>query len=134
MEKKVVVMSSADVAAMRKAHKEAEKAYYQAKVGALEFAVAEMSANAGKEYTLHELTAMTGLSSMEVVVQLNPGSYCKAAREAGVHHQRIRTGRRVTERNFIEVMPDGKVNPDSIMTVTRWESTYQIPNEKVARR
>ena len=134
MEKKVVVMGAQDVAQMRKAHKEAEKAYFQAKVGALEFAVAEMSANAGKEYTLHELTAMTGLSSMEVVVQLNPNGYCKAAAEAGVRRQRIRTGRRVTERNFIEVMPDGKVNPDSIMTVTRWESTYQIPNEKVARR
>lgn len=134
MEKKVVVMSAQDVAQMRKAHKEAEKAYFQAKVGALEFAVAEMSANAGKEYTLHELTAMTGLSSMEIVVQLNPNSYCKAAAEAGVRRQRIRTGRRVTERNFIEVMPDGKVNPNSIMTVTRWESTYQIPEEKVARR
>lgn len=133
MEKKVVVMGAQDVAQMRKAHKEAEKAYFQAKVGALEFAVAEMSANAGKEYTLHELTAMTGLSPMEVVVQLNPGSYCKAANEAGVHRQRIRTGRRATERNFIEIMPDGKVNPESIMTVTRWESTYQIPNEKVAR-
>jgi hypothetical protein len=38
MEKKVVVMSGADVAAMRKAHKDAEAAYFQAKVGALEFA------------------------------------------------------------------------------------------------
>lgn len=35
----VVVMSSADVAAMRNAHKEAEAAYFQAKVGALRFAV-----------------------------------------------------------------------------------------------
>ena len=134
MEKKVVVMGAQDVAAMRKAHKEAEKAYFQAKVGALEFAVAEMSANAGKEYTLHELTAMTGLSSMEVVVQMNPSSRCKAANEAGVYRQRIRTNRRATERNFIEIMPDGKVNPDSIMTVTRWEATYQIPDEKTTRR
>lgn len=134
MEKKVVVMCAEDVAQMRKAHKEAEKAYFQAKVGALEFAVAEMSANAGKEYTLHELTAMTGLSSMEVVVQLNPNGYCKAAYKAGVRRQHIRTGRRITERNFIEVMPDGKVNPNSIMTVTREETTYQIPNEKVTHR
>ena len=134
MEKKVVVMGAQDVAAMRKAHKEAEKAYFQAKVGALEFAVAEMSANAGKEYTLHELTTMTGLSPMEVVVQLKSGGHCKAAREAGIYHQHIKTGQRITERNFIEIMPDGKVNPDSIMTITRRESTYQIPNEKVARR
>lgn len=39
---KVVVMGPADVAAMRKAHKEAEAAYYQAKVGALEFVAQEM--------------------------------------------------------------------------------------------
>lgn len=132
MEKKVVVMSGADVAAMRKAHKEAEKAYFQAKVGALEFAVAEMSAT-NEEYTLHELTAMTGLTSMEVVAQFGH-QYCKAAAEAGVRRQHIRTGRRITKRNFIEIMPDGKVNPDSIMTITRKETTYQIPNEKVTRR
>lgn len=134
MEKKVVVMGAQDVAQMRKAHKEAEKAYFQAKVGALEFAVAEMNANAGKEYTLHELTAMTGLSPMEVAIQLNSNGHCKAACEAGVHRQRIRTGRRATERNFVEIMSDGTVNPNSVMTITRWESTYQIPNEKVVRR
>lgn len=134
MEKKVVVMGAQDVAAMRKAHKEAEKAYFQAKVGALEFAVAEMGANAGKEYTLYELTAMTGLTPMEVVVQLNPNFGCKAATEAGVLRQRIKIGRRVTERNFIEVMPDGKVNPDSILTIAREEATYQIPNEKTTCR
>ena len=76
MEKKVVVMGAQDVAAMRKAHKEAETAYFNAKVGALEFAVDEMKAT-GKEYTLHELTSMTGLSPMEVVVQFNGG--CRAA-------------------------------------------------------
>lgn len=76
MEKKVVVMSGADVAAMRQAHKEAEAAYFNAKVGALEFVVDEMKST-GKEYTLHELTAMTGLSPMEVVVQMNGG--CRAA-------------------------------------------------------
>ena len=134
MEKKVVVMGAQDVAEMRRAHKEAEKAYFQAKVGALEFAVEEMSTNADKEYTLHELTAMTGLTSMEVAVQLNPIYNCKAAQEAGVHQRRVRHGKRVTERKFVEVLPSGMVNPDSIMTITRWESVYQIPNEKVARR
>ena len=134
MEKKIVIMGAEEVAAMRKAHKEAEAAYFQAKVGALEFAMAEMGANVGKEYTLHELTAMTGLTSMEVVVQLNPVFGCKAANEAGVHHQRIKTGRRITKHNFIEVMPDGKVNPNSILTITREEATYQIPNEKTTRR
>lgn len=38
---KVVVMGANDVAAMRKAHKEAEAAYFEAKVGALEFVAQE---------------------------------------------------------------------------------------------
>lgn len=123
MEKKVVVMSGADVAAMRKAHREAEAAYFDAKVGALEFAVEEMKST-GKEYTLHEITAMTGLTPMEVVVQFNGG--CKAACKAGVYHQNMRSGVAVTERKFVEVMPNGSVNPESVMTVTRRERYYKI--------
>ena len=123
MEKKVVVMSGADVAAMRKAHREAEAAYFDAKVGALEFAVEEMKAT-GKEYTLHEVSAMTGLTPMEVVVQFNGG--CKAACKAGVYHQNLRSGVATTERKFVEVMSDGSVNPESIMTVTRRERYYKI--------
>ena len=125
MEKKtVVVMSGADVAAMRNAHKEAEAAYFQAKVGALEFAVAEME-NTHNEYTLHELCAMTGLTPMEITVQMNGG--CRAATEAGVYRKRVCQGRRVTERKFVEVLANGQLNPESVMTVQRWESTYQIP-------
>jgi glycerol-3-phosphate responsive antiterminator len=123
MEKKVVVMSGADVAAMRKAHKEAEAAYFDAKVGALEFAVEEMKST-GKEYTLHEVTAMTGLTPMEVVVQFNGG--CRAAQKAGVYHQNMRSGVTTTERKFVEVMSDGSVNPESIMTITRRERYYKI--------
>lgn len=123
MEKKVVVMSGADVAAMRKAHKEAEAAYFDAKVGALEFAVEEMKST-GKEYTLHEVSAMTGLTPMEVVVQFNGG--CRAAQRAGVYNQNMRSGVATTERKFVEVMSDGSVNPESIMTVTRRERYYKI--------
>lgn len=123
MEKKVVVMSGADVAAMRKAHKEAENAYFQAKVGALEFAVEEMKST-GKEYTLHEITAMTGLTPMEVVVQFNGG--CRAAQRAGVYREDLRSAVAITERKFVEVMPNGSVNPESIMTVTRRERVYKI--------
>ena len=123
MEKKVVVMSGADVAAMRKAHREAENAYFQAKVGALEFAVEEMKST-GKEYTLHEVSAMTGLTPMEVVVQFNGG--CRAAQKAGVYHQNLRSGVATTERKFVEVMSDGSVNPESVMTVTRRERYYKI--------
>ena len=123
MDKKVVVMSGADVAAMRKAHREAESAYFQAKVGALEFAVEEMKTS-GKEYTLHEITAMTGLTPMEVVVQFNGG--CRAAQQAGVYHQNIRSGVTTTERKFVEVMSNGEINPNNAMVVTRRERYYKI--------
>ena len=132
MEKKVVVMSGADVAAMRKAHKEAEAAYWQAKVGALEFAMAEMGAHAGNEYTLSELTAMTGLSSMEVTAQLSWG--CKAAQEAGWNRTPVRRSRKTTVRKFVEVNEDGSINPTNVMTVTSNESTYYIPEQKPSRR
>ena len=134
MEKKtVVVMSANDVAAMRKAHKEADAAYFQAKVGALEFAVSEMETT-HNEYTLHELCALTGLTPMEVTVQLR-GSFCrpKAAQQAGVDRKNIRRGEKLTERHFVEVMPNGEINPNSIKTFVRCETTYRIPMEKVYR-
>lgn len=131
MEKKVVVMSGADVAAMRKAHRDAEAAYFQAKVGALEFAVEEMKST-GKEYTLHQVTAMTGLTPMEVVVQFNGG--CKAAQQAGVYQQNMRSGVATTERKFVEVMDNGEINPNNVMTVTRRERYYKIvPGGKTGR-
>lgn len=133
MEKKVVVMCAEDVAQMRKAHKEAEKAYFQAKVGALEFAVAEMSANAGKEYTLRDLRAMSGLSSGELMAQLDPHRYCKASQEAGIHCKRIRRGYRETTHNFVEVLADGSINPNSTLTIVREEATFQVLPEKVSR-
>ena len=126
----VVVMSGADVAAMRNAHKEAEAAYFQAKVGALRFAVDEME-NTQEEYTLHQLCALTGLTPMEVAVQMHGG--CRAASEAGVYCKPVRRGRRMTERKFVEVMPSGELNPQSIMTVQKWESTYRILEDKNRR-
>ena len=126
----VVVMSGADVSAMRNAHKEAEAAYYQAKVGALRFAVDEME-NTREEYTLHQLCALTGLTPMEVAVQMHGG--CRAASEAGVYCKPVRRGRRMTERKFVEVMPSGELNPQSIMTVQKWESTYRILEDKNRR-
>ena len=125
MEKKVIVMSSADVAAMRQAHKEAETAYFKAKVGALEFAVSEMKAT-GKEYTLHELATLTGLSPAELMAQLARNNNCKAAYAAGVHRERIRRDCRETERKFVEIMPNGEINPNSIKIVTQVESTFKV--------
>ena len=129
----VVVMSGADVAAMRNAHKEAEAAYFQAKVGALRFAVDEME-NTHEEYTLHQLCALTGLTPMEITVQLGNGYLaCKAATEAGVPHNRIHQSSRLTERKFVEVMPNGEINPNSVKTFIRCETTYRIPGEKNCR-
>lgn len=129
----VVVMSGADVAAMRNAHKEAEAAYFQAKVGALRFAMDEME-NTHEEYTLHQLCAMTGLTPMEVTVQLG-GSYYRprAAQQAGVDRKNICRGEKLTERRFVEVMPNGEINPNSIKTFVQYETTYYIPTEKVYR-
>ena len=128
MEKKVIVMSAQDVAAMRKAHKEADAAYFQAKVGALEFAVEEMKST-GKEYTLHEVAAMTGLTPREVCVQFNGG--CNAACRAGVYRENLRSGVVRSEHKFVEVLPNGAINPDSVMTVTRRERYYKIvPNHR----
>ena len=126
----VLVMSGADVAAMRNAHKEAEAAYFQAKVGALRFAVDEME-NTHEEYTLSQLCALTGLTPMEVTAQMNGG--CRAASEAGVYCKPVRRGEKLTERRFVEVMSNGEINPNSIKTFVRCETTYRLPMEKVYR-
>ena len=131
MENTVIVMSADDVAAMRKAHKEAEAAYYHAKVGALQFAVNEME-NTNEEYSLHELSVLTGLTPMEIVAQMNGG--CHAGSEAGVYSKRVCQSRRMTERKFVEVMPSGELNPQSIMTVKKLEHIYYIPKDKSNRR
>ena len=123
MEMKIVVMSGADVAAMRKAHKEAEKAYFDAKVGALEFAAEEMRAT-NKEYSLNELSTMTGLTSMELVAQL--GWNCRAARQAGIGERETQWGKRTTERKFVEVLPNGEINPNNVMTVCRCETVFRM--------
>ena len=88
-----------------------------------------MDEHAGQEYALHELTAMTGLTSMEVTAQLSWG--CQAAREAGICGKNVRRSTRTTERKFVEVMENGEVNPDSVMTISRSERCYRIlPRER----
>ena len=131
MEKKVVVMSGADVAAMRKACKEAESAYFEAKVGALEF-VAEEMRSTNREYTLHEITGMTGLSSMEVAAQLGR-MYTRASQKAGIGSSEVHSGRKETVRRFVEISPAGEVIPQSVMEITKVETTYFIPKKKVGR-
>jgi hypothetical protein len=121
---KVVVMGPADVAAMRKAHKEAEAAYYQAKVGALEFVAQEMKTT-GEWYSAAELASMTGLSSNEIARQLC-GVYARASHEAGIQYGEVQTTERHNELKFVRVMQDGSIDPNQTMTVVRKQIVYKM--------
>lgn len=125
MNNTVVVMSADDVAAMRKAHKEAEAAYFEAKVGALEFVAQEMTRTGG-EYTATELAHMSGLSSNEIARQLG-GVYAKASDKAGIGN--VRTGVRHTENKYVRILPSGEIDPSSVITVVRKQIVYKMPCE-----
>ena len=125
MNNTVVVMSADDVAAMRKAHKEAEAAYFEAKVGALEFVAQEMT-RTGEEYTATELAHMSGLSSNEIARQLG-GVYAKASDKAGIRN--VRTGVRHTENKYVRILPSGEIDPSSVITVVRRQTVYKMPCE-----
>ena len=129
---KFAVMTPAQVAATRQALKGMQEMYFDAKVGALSATLEEMS-KTHAEYTLRDLRAMSGLSSMELVVQLNHHAYCKAAQRAGVQNKRIRRDYRQTEHRFVEVMADGSINPDSTLTIVREEAVFQVLPEKAIR-
>ena len=125
MNNTVVVMSADDVAAMRKAHKEAEAAYFEAKVGALEFVAQEMTRTGG-EYTATELAHMSGLSSNEIARQLS-GVYARASDKAGIGN--VRTGVRHTENKYVRILPSGELDPSSVITVVRRQTVYKMPCE-----
>ena len=125
MNNTVVVMSADDVAAMRKAHKEAEAAYFEAKVGALEFVAQEMT-RTGEEYTATELAHMSGLSSNEIARQLG-GVYAKASNKAGIRN--VRTGVHHTENKYVRILPSGEIDPSSVITVVRRQTVYKMPCE-----
>ena len=125
MNNTVVVMSADDVAAMRKAHKEAEAAYFEAKVGALEFVAQEMTRTGG-EYTATELAHMSGLSSNEIARQLS-GVYARASYKAGIGN--VRTDVRHTENKYVRILPSGEIDPSSVITVVRKQTVYKMPCE-----
>ena len=125
MNKTVVVMSANDVAAMRKAHKEADAAYFDAKVGALEFVAQEMT-RTGEEYTATELAHMSGLSSNEIARQLG-GVYARASDKAGIRN--VRTSVRHIENQYVRVLPSGEIDPSSVITVVRRQTVYKMPCE-----
>ena len=125
MNKTVVVMSANDVAAMRKAHKEAEAAYFDAKVGALEFVAQEMT-RTGEEYTATELAHMSGLSSNEIARQLGC-VYARASDKAGIRN--VRTSVRHIENQYVRVLPSGEIDPSSVITVVSRQTVYKMPCE-----
>ena len=132
MEKKtVVVMSAQDVAAMRNAHREAEAAYFEAKVGALKFVAEEMSTT-GLEYTAAELSHMCGLTSNEIAAQIS--GWCRAGKQAGIDRNHVKMQTRFNKLRYIRVMPDGSINPDQCINVVRRQTTYQIDDSKVKRK
>lgn len=120
---KVIVMSAQDVAAMRKAHKEAEAAYYQAKVGALEFMAEEMK-QTGEEYTATELSAMSGLSVKEITRNLSRPTF--TAFRAGIHN--VESRKSCVEEQYVRVLPTGKINPDQTVTIRRIKTLYSLPS------
>lgn len=121
---KVVVMCAEDVAAMRKAQKEAVNAYHRAKVGALGFAADEMKAS-GEWYSAAELASITGLTSDEIARQLGPG-FCRARQEAGIQYGQVQTGVRYNRLNFVRVMDDGSIDPNQTMSVVRRQVVYKM--------
>ena len=127
---KVVVMGPADVAAMRKASKEAEVAYYNAKVGALEFMADEMKTS-GQWYSAAELASMTGLTSGEIAAQLT--HYCNAAQSAGISVHDIQATERHNELKFVRVMQDGSIDPNQTMTVVRKQVVYKMRPDMSAK-
>lgn len=128
---KVVVMGANDVAAMRKAHKEAEAAYFEAKVGALEFVAQEMR-RTGEEYTAAELAHMSGLTSGEIAAQLGH-FYTRASQEAGIIPNEVRTGVRHLENRYVRILPNGDIDPNSILTIIRKQVVYKMPCEPKRR-
>jgi hypothetical protein len=129
---KVVVMSANDVAAMRKAHKEAEKAYFEAKVGALEFVAQEMR-RTGEEYTAAELAHMSGLTSGEIAAQLGC-FYTHASQKAGIGTHDVRTDVRHLENRYVRILPNGEIDPNNILTVVRKQVVYKMPSNEPKRR
>lgn len=119
---KVVVMSAQDVAAMRKAHKEAEAAYYQAKIGALEFMAEEMR-QTGEEYTAAELSAMSGLSVGEIAQQLRGHGYARI--RAGIYGVNCRE--KGFEEQYVRVLPNGEIDPNQTVAIRRVKTVYSLP-------
>ena len=125
MEKKVANMTAAEVAAMRQAQKEAEAAYFNAKVNALESLVGEMK-ETGQDYFLKDLAAESGLTTKEITQQFMWHRHCRAAVAAGVNKVTIRKFGREVTRRYVEVSPTGEINPNSTLTVSNIEIMYTV--------
>ena len=127
MEKKVANMNAAEVAAMRQAQKEAEAAYFNAKVNALESMVGEMQ-ETERDYLLKELAAKSGLTTKEIAQQFTWERHCRAARACGINNVTIRKFYREVSRKYVEDSPNGEINPKSTLIVNNREVVYTVSN------
>lgn len=128
MEKKIANMTAAEIAAMRQAQKEAEAAYFNAKVDALESMVGEMQ-ETERDYFLKDLAAKSGLTTKEITQQFIWERHCRAAVAAGINNTnnvRIRKFYRVVSRKYVEVSPNGEINPNSTLIVNNREVMYTV--------
>ena len=122
MKNRTVVIPQ-EVAAMRAFKKDLEERYHQTKVAALASLLDEMR-KTKKEYLARELAQMSGLSTEEVAAQLCPFFFKKAAEEAGIPNK-IDVKDAIIARTYIEVLPDGSVNPDNTIVVRRTCKVYK---------
>ena len=121
-------VTATEVAEMRQAKKEAETAYFNAKVNALESLVGEMK-ETGQDYSLKDLAAESGLTSKEIAQQFIWERHCRAAVAAGINNinnVNIRKFRRGVTRRYVEISPNGEINPNSILTVQSLETMYTV--------
>ena len=104
MEKEIINrMTAAEVAAIRQAQKEAEAAYFNAKVNALESMVGEMQ-ETEQDYFLKDLAAKSGLTTKEIAQQFIWERHCRAAVAAGINNVndvRIKKFYRVVSRKYV---------------------------------
>lgn len=128
MKKETTAMTAAEVAAMRQAQKEAEAAYFNAKVDALESIVGEMQ-ETERDYFLKDLAAKSGLTTKEIAQQFIWKRHCRAAVAAGINNAnniRFRKFYRVVSRKYVEVSPNGEINPNSTLIVNNREVMYAV--------
>lgn len=106
-------MNAKRTAEMRNEMKAITQQYYEEKVNTLKELPQTMKQK--EWYTLDEVSAMTGLSKAEIIMQLS--GECKAAREAGLSGREFLRCKRGVYKKYAAIDDNGNVNHDDIITV-----------------